>query len=78
MEPEDAFGAILRERRKLRGLSQEKLALEAGIERNYISLLELGKNSASLKMLFKLAAVLEISPSELLRQVEELQRQAVD
>jgi len=78
VEPEDAFGAILRERRKLRGLSQEKLALEAGIERNYISLLELGKNSASLKMLFKLAAVLEISPSELLRQVEELQRQAVD
>jgi len=78
VEPEVAFGEILREQRKQRGLSQEKLALEAGIERNYISLLELGKNSASLKMLFKLAAVLEISPSELLRQVEELQRQAVD
>ena len=76
MEPEFAFGEILRELRKQRGLSQEKLALEAGIERNYISLLELGKNSASLKMIFKLAAVLETTPTELLRRVEERQRHA--
>lgn len=73
MEPEIAFGEVLRELRKQRGLSQEKLALDAGIERNYISLLELGKNSATLKMIFKLSAVLGISPSELLRQVEERQ-----
>lgn len=77
MEPEVAFGEVLRELRKHRGLSQEKLALEAGIERNYISLLELGKNSASLKIIFKLSVVLEISPSEFLRLVEERQRRAV-
>jgi transcriptional regulator with XRE-family HTH domain len=71
VEPEVAFGEVLRELRKQRGLSQEKLALEAGVERNYISLLELGKNSASLKMIFKLSAVLEILPSEMLRLVEE-------
>ena len=71
MEPEVAFGEILRELRKERGLSQERLALEAGVERNYISLLELGKNSASLKMIFKLARVLGAQPSEVLRQVEE-------
>ena len=71
MEPEVAFGEVLRELRKEQGLSQERLALEAGVERNYISLLELGKNSASLKMIFKLARVLGAQPSEILHQVEE-------
>lgn len=70
MEPEVAFGQVLREMRKGRGLSQEALALESGVERNYISLLELGKNSASLRMIFKLAAALEVSVSEFVGLVE--------
>lgn len=49
-----------------------KLAHEAGIERNYVSLLELGRSSASIKMLFKIAVVLTISVSELINQVESL------
>lgn len=70
MEPEVAFGIVLRTLRKERGYSQESLAHEAGLERNYISLLELGKNSASIKTLFKLAPVLDIPVSELLHSVE--------
>ena len=70
MEPEVAFGIVLRALRKERGYSQESLAHEAGLERNYISLLELGKNSASIKTLFKLAPVLGIPVSELLHRVE--------
>lgn len=54
-----------------RKLSQEALALEADLERNYISLLELGKNSASIKTLFKLAPVLGVSVSVMLGKVEE-------
>lgn len=73
MEPEVAFGIVLRELRKQRGLSQELLAHEAGMERNYISLLELGKNSASVKIIFKIASALSITVSELMSLVEEKQ-----
>jgi transcriptional regulator with XRE-family HTH domain len=74
VEPEIAFGTVLREQRKKKGLSQEALALEAGIERNYVSLIELGKNSASIKMIFKLASVLNTPPSKLLEMTEEKMR----
>ena len=70
MEAEKAFGDALRELRRRRKLSQEALALEAGIERNYVSLLELGKNSPSIRMLFKLSEVLDIAPSALIEDVE--------
>ena len=70
MEPEQAFGDVLRELGRRRKLSQETLALEAGIERNYVSLLELGKNSVSIQMLFKLCDVLEVTPSAFLGDVE--------
>lgn len=70
MEPEVAFGIVLRELRKQRALSQEFLAHESGLERNYISLLELGRNSASIKTIFKLSPVLGVSVSEFMAQVE--------
>ena len=72
MEHEVALGLVLKNLRKKCQLSQEKLAHEAGLERNYISLLELGRNSASIKTLFKLAPVLNVTVSELLRQVEDV------
>lgn len=70
MEPEIAFGQVLRELRKGRNLSQEALALESGMERNYVSLLELGRNSASVKMIFKLAPALGVSVAEFMGLVE--------
>lgn len=70
MEPEVAFGIVLRKLRKQQALSQELLAHESGLERNYISLLELGRNSASIKTIFKLSPVLGVSVSELMGQVE--------
>lgn len=70
MEPEQAFGIVLRELRKQKGLSQESLALEADVQRNYVSLLERGKNSASLKILFKLSSVLGVSVADMLEQTE--------
>ncbi len=76
MEPEVAFGIVLREQRKRRGLSQEALAHEAGVERNYVSLLELGRNSASVKMIFKLANALEVPVSEFMSLVEAQAKQA--
>lgn len=70
MQPEEAFGEILRELRTARGLSQEALALEAGLQRNYVSLLERGKNSASIKTLFKLSPILNVSVAMMMSQVE--------
>lgn len=63
MEPEVAFGLVLRELRKRQALSQEELAHQADLERNYVSLLELGRNSASVKTIFKLAQALDVTVS---------------
>jgi transcriptional regulator with XRE-family HTH domain len=71
MRLEESFGEVLRAARKQRGLSQEKLALEAEVERNYVSLIELGRSSPSMRVLFKLCRVLEVQPSALLARVEE-------
>lgn len=70
MEPEVAFGRALRKLRKNREMSQEALAFEASVERNYISLLELGRNSASVNVIFKLAKALEVRPSQLIEAAE--------
>ena len=75
MEPEVAFGLALRNLRKESGLSQELLAHDAGMERNYISLLELGRNSASIRTIFKLSLALGVTPSEFLAQVESILNQ---
>ena len=66
-----AFGIVLRRIRVKAGISQEKLALEAEMQRNYISLIELGRNQPSLTSIFKLANALEISPSKLVKLVED-------
>jgi transcriptional regulator with XRE-family HTH domain len=70
LEPEVAFGQVLRELRKRQKLSQETLALESGMERNYVSLLELGRNSASVKMIFKIAPVLGVTVADFMTLVE--------
>jgi transcriptional regulator with XRE-family HTH domain len=65
-----AFGLVLRELRRERRLSQEALALEADLQRNYISLIERGINQPTITTLFKLAAALQVRPSEFLAKVE--------
>ncbi|MGF6287030.1 helix-turn-helix domain-containing protein [Pseudomonas silensiensis] len=67
-----AFSRVLRERRKLAGLTQEKLALEADVQRNYVSLIERGVNQPTITIIFKLAAALKCQPSALIADVEAL------
>jgi len=66
-----AFGLILRRERNERGLSQEALALEAGMQRNYVSLIELGKNQPTVTTIFKLAGALSIKPAKLIQMVDD-------
>lgn len=56
----------LKELRKIRDLSQEELADLAEINRSYMSYLENQRYSASLDMIEKLAAALNVDPIELL------------
>lgn len=71
-----AFGRVLRDRRLAAGLSQEKLALEAGIDRTFVSLLERGGRQPTLSTLWRLADALALMPSDLVRGVEKAQKTA--
>jgi transcriptional regulator with XRE-family HTH domain len=66
MEIRKLFARNLRHWRKVRGMSQELLAYEAGIDRTYVSALERQVYSVSIDTLAKLAKVLRVEPSELL------------
>ena len=56
----------LRRARQAKRLSQEELADRAGINRNYVGMLEREEHAATVDMLEKLAEVLEIDPIEFL------------
>ncbi len=58
----------LRRLRRERGLTQEALADLAGVNRNYVGLLEREENAASVDVLDQLAAAFEIDPIELLKR----------
>lgn len=70
--PERAFGIALREFRKVTGISQEQFALDGGFDRTYISLLERGISSPTIRALFKLAQMLRVAPSEIVKRTEAL------
>lgn len=69
-ELEKAFGKALRNLRNQKSLSQEALGFEAELARNYVSQLELGSKSPSLRSIFKLCKVLDVSPSDIVKDVE--------
>lgn len=59
-EIRDRVAYNLRRIRNAQQMSQEQLALNAAIDRSYVSLLESGKYSASVTMLNKLAVALGV------------------
>lgn len=65
-----AFGAVLRELRKQQSLSQEKLAFDSGLDRTYISLMEVGQRSPSLETMLALSRALHIPLANLASLVE--------
>lgn len=66
-----SFGRTMRRVRRGRGLSQEALALDAGVQRNFVSLIERGVNQPSLLTLVKLCRALEMPVSKLISAWEE-------
>jgi transcriptional regulator with XRE-family HTH domain len=55
-------------------MSQEQLGLEAGVQRNFISLIETGHNQPTIGTIAKLARALRMKPSELVAAAEAEQR----
>lgn len=64
------FGAALRRMRLAARMSQEQLALEAGVQRNFISLIETGQNQPTIGTIAKLARALGMKASELVAAAE--------
>jgi transcriptional regulator with XRE-family HTH domain len=68
--PEKAFGQALRKLRQEAGLSQEQLGFECDFDRTYISLLERGIQSPTLRTMFRLCQSLKVSFPELAQHVQ--------
>lgn len=66
----EAFGRNLREIRKSKGLSQERLAHEAGIDRSYVGKIERGEVNVTIEKIYSFATCLECSPKELVPDVK--------
>lgn len=71
--PDRSFGRALRRLRLRRGISQEELGFRASLHRTYISQLERGLKSPSLKIVRQLARALGITASGLVREAERAQ-----
>jgi transcriptional regulator with XRE-family HTH domain len=65
------FGEVVRELRHARGLSQERLAAEAGVDRAYMGLLERGGRNPSLTMMARVANGLGVALSDVVKAMEE-------
>jgi transcriptional regulator with XRE-family HTH domain len=66
------FGQLLKKLRMEKGISQEAFALNTGLHRTYISQLERGLKSPSLRTIDKICQELDLS---LLQFVEQLERE---
>lgn len=65
MDARAILGWNLRQLRVAKGLSQERLALAAGIDRAYIGRVERGEENVTINVVAAVAEVLEVSVSDL-------------
>ena len=71
MKIKEKFGLIIKKLRTEKGVSQERLALDANIDRTYISDIEKGDRNVSIEIIERLANFFKISVSELFKKMEE-------
>ena len=67
----EIFGQELRKARKAVGISQEKLALQVGLDRTYISMLERGLRQPSLTTIFLLSPAIGITSVDFIARVQK-------
>ena len=74
--PEVVFGRILKGLRVAQSLSQDELAFRSGYSRRFLDYVEHGQKSPSLRTLFNLCSALDVSPADVIRDVEQLVKRA--
>lgn len=62
------IGANVKRLRKARGLTQEQLAVDSGIDLTYAGGIERGCRNPSVEVLIRIAAALETTPDELFKR----------
>jgi transcriptional regulator with XRE-family HTH domain len=70
--PAVAFGAAVRERRLISGISQEELANLAQVERSHMGKIERGEHMPNFVLILRLANALQISPGALVDKAASL------
>lgn len=63
-------GTVIQRYREKRGLSQEVVSGLADIGRTHLSAIERGVRKPTLETFFRLAEAMNVSPSELMKQIE--------
>ncbi len=61
------LGRLIRNKRELKGLTQIELAEKAGVDRNYIGMVERGERNPSYLSLQKIAKGLDIPINEMIK-----------
>ena len=64
-DPLVGFARRLRRMRLERGLSQEKLASLAQLDRTYVSSCETGRRNATIRTIYRLSAAMGVDPGDL-------------
>ena len=68
----EQLGAVIRERRKALGLTLADMAKRTNISLGYLSQIELGKSSASIETLYRIALGLRVRVADLFQSVQAL------
>lgn len=76
MDLKEVMATNLRRERHARNLTQEDLADRAGLSSRYLGAIERAAVSASVTVLGQLAAALQISPCDLIKQPQRNRRRA--
>ncbi|MCQ2289722.1 MAG: helix-turn-helix transcriptional regulator [Bacteroidales bacterium] len=70
MTIQDKFGIAIKRIRKQKNLSQEKFALEAGINRRYMSEIENGKANVTLDIIERITNYLNCSLADFFKELD--------
>jgi transcriptional regulator with XRE-family HTH domain len=73
----NALGRAVRWSRARLGWSQDELAMNAGMHRNYVGAIERGEINATFSVLRRLARGLRMPLSELIAEGEKIEREGV-
>jgi len=71
--PQTALGRAIRELRTERGLSQEAVALDAGIQPSWLSHIEAGRRNPSWSTVQRIAAALGVRVSDVALRAEKIE-----